>query len=999
MKHRMPGLRTTAAIGLFLAALVTARAQQYTFLSYGTREGLPHSQLRCLHQDAQGFIWIGSLGGLSRFDGRSFRNFDQQEGLPDNQVNCILSARDTLMAGSIGGVALVVSSRAHAVDLPAEYAGAVVNALFHDGARWWIGTDRGILFWCGGVFRAPDRLQNPWGANIKQIFRVSDGRIMVITKDAAFTVGSPESTVQVVYRPAAPDVGLFDAVEWPRAEGQPAFAIATKGRGVVRISAQQVQAQPATGLEVSTITALAAGVSGEVWMGSRFGFFRYDGSAVEPFAEAQGVPNTDIRDLLVDREGVLWLATNGGGLLRFTGTAFSSYTVKEGMSSNAVMSIVKDLNGDLWFSTHDRGICRLTQDTIINYDLREFSSNNRTWTSACDTAGVVWFGTSDGLYRYDGKRWQHFTEREGLSDNLVLSLYADTAGTLWIGTADGVCRMQGGVLSGLPGFPATRVRGITRDRAGHLWFATLDGLCRYDGAAVTLFTEADGLPDNSTQCVGTDRFNRLWVGTKNGLALFTGRTFQTLYPGPTAQDRSVNFLKYFDKALWVGTNNGLYRLKAGDGMNPEAPEFYHFSEEDGLRSLELNLNAVHDNGDGTLWFGTTEGVMRYNTALVPVHPRAPLLAYIENVQLDLQDRKWEEWSGALDASGLPLGLKVGHNENHFTFFYTAAPSLYPLKVIFEYRLIGFDQEWRHSAAQFATYSNLPHGRYTFEVRAYAQGQPPGPSRLFSFTIRTPFWLTWWFICLEALAVSGLVGFVLYWRKRILTTRYEKEKYELKSRLLALEQQSLNSSMNRHFIFNALNSIQYYINRQDKLAANKYLSDFARLIRKNLDSSQENLTTLREEIERLELYLKLEHMRFKDKFEYLIRVDEGVDIDTTLVPAMLLQPFLENSIWHGLLPKGIGGRVDVEIFRDNGSIHFIISDNGIGIDNALSKKSVSDQHISKGMEITSGRIELIKRMTDRHAELRGPYQMHDDRGQPAGTRVEIIIPSDFQQHFS
>ena len=155
-------------------------------------------------------------------------------------------------------------------------------------------------------------------------------------------------------------------------------------------------------------------------------------------------------------------------------------------------------------------------------------------------------------------------------------------------------------------------------------------------------------------------------------------------------------------------------------------------------------------------------------------------------------------------------------------------------------------------------------------------------------------------------------------------------------MLALEQQSLNSSMNRHFIFNALNSIQYYINRQDRLAANRYLSDFAKLIRKNLDSSQDNLTSLRDEIERLELYLKLEHMRFKDKFEYKINIDPALNLDQIKVPAMLVQPFLENSIWHGLLPRESQGYVQIDIISRNKHVEFMITDNGVGIDNSLKK---------------------------------------------------------------
>ena len=167
----------------------------------------------------------------------------------------------------------------------------------------------------------------------------------------------------------------------------------------------------------------------------------------------------------------------------------------------------------------------------------------------------------------------------------------------------------------------------------------------------------------------------------------------------------------------------------------------------------------------------------------------------------------------------------------------------------------------------------------------------------------------------------------------------------KSNLLALEQQSLNASMNRHFIFNALNSIQYFINTQDKLSANKYLSSFAKLIRKNLDSSssEDSLIPLSDELERLELYLSLEHMRFQSKFEYHINIQKGIQTESILVPAMFMQPFVENSVWHGVLPMKKKGIIQISITesKDN-EIKFIIEDNGIGVDNSLNNKS-SHQH--------------------------------------------------------
>jgi hypothetical protein len=376
-----------------------------------------------------------------------------------------------------------------------------------------------------------------------------------------------------------------------------------------------------------------------------------------------------------------------------------------------------------------------------------------------------------------------------------------------------------------------------------------------------------------------------------------------------------------------------------------------------------------------------------------------VLSYI---QLNLQNVDWTKWDNlTLDqTTGLPIDLKVDHKHNHFTFHFTGISNSHPDEVRYRYMLEGFDETWQAlTPNSFATYSNLPYDQFVFKVMAIGRDGIESETLSYPFEIEPPFWYTWWFITLEIVTGLIIISLIYRWRRKTLITRHEKEKFEMRAKMLALEQESLNSSMNRHFIFNALNSIQYYINRQDRLSANKYLSDFAKLIRKNLDSSNDNLTTLRDELERLELYLRLEHMRFKDKFEYSIVVDPDLDQDAIKVPAMLLQPFLENSIWHGILPKNAPGRVDVKVVRKNDSIEFTITDDGIGIESSLANKSGTDSHISKGMAITSGRIDLIKLMTSQHIELQGPYQLAADGDRPPGTRVKIILPANFNELFS
>jgi len=265
--------------------------------------------------------------------------------------------------------------------------------------------------------------------------------------------------------------------------------------------------------------------------------------------------------------------------------------------------------------------------------------------------------------------------------------------------------------------------------------------------------------------------------------------------------------------------------------------------------------------------------------------------------------------------------------------------------------------------------------------------------VFAFQITPAFWTTWWFYTLCALAVL-LAGYLIYhWRTIVIKHKMYLQQLVYKSRMLVLEQHTLNASMNRHFIFNALNSIQYYINKEDKRAANSYLSNFAKLIRKNLDDSENNLVSLSEELERLELYLSLENMRFSEKFSYKITLDESIDASDIQIPSMLLQPFVENSIWHGLLPQKQEGSITLNITkRSSEQLLLTIDDNGIGVDTSMKNKlNHIHNHVSRGMGIIKERMALLKKMANVEILLEGPFEMKDENGITTGTRVQIVLP--------
>ncbi len=987
---------------LFFVLPAFAWSQQYSFVQYSLKEGLPQSQVRSIFQDQRGFIWVGTLGGISRFDGRSFVSYSRREGLLNNQINSILELQDgRVLAGSSGSVSIVTPLAVKSLVLE-NFKEAAVNALYQDpSGKIYIGTENGIAFLENDQILYPAILVEPFTAHIKAFIKKDEDSFFIISKEKVFLF--EKGNVSLYFEPNDRSVNIFDA----EIDDDGRLWLATKGSGLLSYlpaEGERIHGE-SQGLKDVTLTTLTKSSQGSLFIGSRFGFYIYEGGSVTFIDQNKGLKTPDIRDVCVDYEGNVWLGSNGSGLLKFTGRAFLSYTTSEGLSSDAVMSITEDTNGHIWLSTFDAGVCEILPDTVRSYNVEELTGNNRIWTSLTDKNGALWFGSSFGLFSYTKKKFKSYGVEDSLSDPMILSLLEDSKGLLWIGTAKGLCVMENGKIKNfkaIPGNPETRIRDIQEDKSGNIWLATRGGVYKFDRQRFTLFNEAQGLPDRIAYCIEVDPQNRVWVGTQNGLAVLESERFNTVDLNATNGSSSINFLKYYFNEIWFGTNNGLYSFSSQVPHPSEQLLVRRYGLEDGLRSLETNLNAVYVDSKDRLWFGTAEGVMLVQSGYLGEHTRriAPKVA-LTSVQINFLTPDWSKFRTVIDPqTGLPIEPEVDYKNNHFTFQFTGISMTYPEDVKYQFMLEGFDQDWQAlTNSNFITYSNLPYEHFVFKVRAVSKEGAISEPVVFAFSVEPPFWWRWWFIVLEVVAVASLIFLIWYVRRRVTRAKFEREKLEWKSRMLTLEQQSLNSSMNRHFIFNALNSIQYYINRQDRLAANKYLSDFAKLIRKNLDSSQETLTTLREEIERLELYLKLEHMRFKDKFEYEVYVDPSIPQDAVKVPAMLLQPFLENSIWHGLLPKAEPGKISVRIVPVGKTLHMVIEDNGIGVENSLKSKLGTDQHISKGMQITQNRLELIRKMTGERIELIGPQQIDSDSGEIKGTIVEIIIPDNFHELFS
>lgn len=463
----------------------------------------------------------------------------------------------------------------------------------------------------------------------------------------------------------------------------------------------------------------------------------------------------------------------------------------------------------------------------------------------------------------------------------------------------------------------------------------------------------------------------LWIATndKGLLAYKNGKVAAEIQDSNGLSSNICKSLYLENDFLWVGTNNGLNRVDLKNSSYP----IVKYSSSDGLPSDIINALYVHDS---VVWVGTPAGLTYFNEKKI-AHTSLCKLRMLSVV-----------------VSGRQLSADTVRNfsykDNNIRFEYVAISFKSAEDIVYHYKLSGLDTDWQITREPVLDYPSLPAGDYHLQLYAINKFGVKSGTEDFVFSIVTPFWGRWWFYVLVLLATVTFTGLLVNNRNNGIRQRLE-EKNNFQKQFAILEQQALQAQMNPHFIFNCLNSIQQYILTNDKEKANEYLTGFATLIRQTLDNSGKKSITILEEVRYLSSYLEMEMMRFGDSFSWNISVGELVQPEINAIPALLLQPYVENALRHGIRYKEANGKVGISFSFDQGILVCTVEDNGIGRKKAGEMKG--KQHIeyqSKGMTLTEKRIELLNKAGEQQIAV-FIEDLEDDLGNGIGTKVTIKVP--------
>ena len=695
----------------------------------------------------------------------------------------------------------------------------------------WLGTEAGLVRFDGNGFVVFDRNSKPAlpGSDVQCLLAAKDGALWVGTTDGLARMKDNTVTVFTtanglpgnVIRALEPnDIGevlvltengravvkvdrvvgsvLVDGPQAANLNGEPAgsdeFMRASLSDGSTAIANKSIvlikrQGKPDQRLAVNKelrgtrIQALFGDREGALWVGTNGGLTRFAEGKAESLAVTDPLASASVLTLMEDREGNLWAGTEAGGLHILRDQRFRTIGARDGLSSDSATTVVEDNAGTLWVGTSGDGLNAVRQGTagkqaVRTYSVRDGLLSDVILSLAAAADGDLWVGTPDGLSRIRGGKIESFTSADGLPDDFIRSLLEDADGSLWIGTRRGLTHWTGGRNPVGPGSHMetfTRVNGLgsdlvgamARDTGGNLWVATFAGLSRLRGGKITNYTTADGLSSNVVTALLPRDNGTLLIGTQDhGWNQWDGNRFSASTHNGLDSTTIRAILDDGGRHLWFATGNGIARCDCAGDMSKmksaDCANWIEFSTADGLRSRETASNS-HPSA-----WRSRDGRLWFATpkGLVELDPAhfpvnlVPPPVALERFAVDDVDQALQA-----AAPGNPVKVAAGHN--HFQFDYAGLSFTAPQKVRYRYMLEGFDHVWTEAGSRrTAYYTNIPAGRYTFRVQAANNdGLWNTQGAALEVQLLPHFYQTAWFYLLLALAMIGLV--VLLLRLRLL----------------------------------------------------------------------------------------------------------------------------------------------------------------------------------------------------------------------------------------
>ena len=762
---------------------------QYHHDRWTTADGLPNHAIDWIARSPDGYLWLGTEGGLVRFDGVRFTAFDRTNTPALRGTNYYpmvplhVDRQGILWIGTTGGLVRYKDGEFARSDTAGHPDTPPISRMVEDRAgrlwAWAENVDGGLYSIRDGRLETPDP-RSGLPPNAAVAAADPNGDLWVATVDRGLLRLHEAQAVPVLPSGAMPSVVSTmyvsrDGVLWVGTE-----------RGFGRLQQGRFEFHPlgAGGL-AGYISAIAEDAAGDIWLGTvGMGVLRLHAGNLERFDRRDGLSRDQVTSLLVDSEGSVWVGTRGG-LDRLRRGAVATFTPRSGGPPFADPgALLWDRRGRFVVAGATTGLVAGRPGTWAPFPGAEAAASRKVWTITQGMSGI-WVGGDDTLTLYrTGAAPRAFTARDGLAGKWILAVVEDSLERVWVGTNEGLFRLTQGRVRAFTmsdGLPNVYVRALIVDRHGAVWAGTNGGVARVVGDSVRSWRAADGLAGSLVFAIREARDGSIWIGTAGGLTRLRDGRFVPIRAEQGLPAEMVVAMEEAGGDLWINTGGGISRVPLAelDAVADARAARVHattFGTLDGLPATEVVAGAQPlsaQTPDGRLWFSTAAGLAVVDPKNVPRNALAPAV-HIEEVSADGVRL-------TLLASGAPVRapVRVPPRTRRLTVRYTATSLLFPDRVRFRYQLVGYDRAWVDApgAERIVSYTNLRPGPYTFRVIASNNaGVWNTVGAALAFTVAPAFYQTTWFRALCFAALVALVFALHRARVRQLERRAEERRH-------------------------------------------------------------------------------------------------------------------------------------------------------------------------------------------------------------------------------
>ena len=815
---------------MLFTSFSVAYGQRLNVVNYSQSNGLPSNQINDVIQDRHGLIWIATMSGVVTYDGKNFSSPDNSPELTNNPVKSIYQDfKGNLWFGSIRkGLFKFSGTKFTTYNTENGLPNDIINVVSGDGKNGvWVGTNDGLSHFDGQKF-VNYTVKDGLPSNI--IFDVltdQNGKVWVATAN-----GVSVYIDQQFINYSSGVAGFNSNIVYCIAQlSKEELAFGTYDGLSILKDNKFINYNSTNGLPNDRVESLLKDADGSLWIGTYGGgIAKKTGDAFEIIQLGENVNSKIITCLLNDREGNFWVGT-WIGIYKYDNNRFVTYNAEDGLPSNNILSVYYDSNGSqVLLGTLAGGLNIIKNGKVLSTTL----SSNSVWSIEKESNTSVWLGTTNGPVLYDINLNKCSTPLSELLNTIVYAIKKTNSGVVYFGTDKGLYKYTGQqliLLNVQNGLKNENVRTIYEDENNVLWVGTMKGVFQFNNDVATSFNDVFNLKKTPITSITSDNKGSIIIGGYDlGLIVFNNSKpdLQKLWvlDANNGLSSSKVLFTQFDKDnfLWIGTSVGVDRLDWKSYSKMDKVILQHINKSNGYNGVETN--AAAQDGQGNIWMGSVNGVIKFNPAAGFIKTFLPALS-LSKVQLFFEDVDWAKKNFNVNShTGLPVDLVLEYTENNLNFVCSGVFMTAPEELRYRYFLDGFDEHWSPlTKSNFANYSNIPAGKYTFKVQATANGYDYTMPVTFSFEIKAPYYKTIWAYLFYIITISSIV--VLWYRyrtralriaKEILEDKVEDRTKELQVKNVELEKLSLVASEtdNAIMIFDAKLNLEWVNTGFEKL---------------------------------------------------------------------------------------------------------------------------------------------------------------------------------------